>query len=70
MALPNLAAARRMRSLVSSGSSVLRIVMRDLALLPLLHGPRGFANVIHGVPEIHKYALVDAAGAHRLLQLQ
>src|SRR6266852_8520597 len=48
----------------------LRIVACDLALLPLLNGPGGLADVIHGVAEIRHDALIDAAGADGMLELQ
>jgi hypothetical protein len=52
------------------GKKGVRIVVSDLALLPFLNGPSGFADVVDGVAEIHKNALVDATGAHGLLKLQ
>jgi hypothetical protein len=48
----------------------LRIVARDLTLLPLLPGPGGLADVIHGVAEIRQDALIDATGANGMLELQ
>lgn len=45
-----------------------RIVVLDLALLPLLHGPSGFAYMVDGVAKIHEDALVDSAGANIVLE--
>src|SRR5712664_3490500 len=47
----------------------LRIVLLQLALLPLLNGPCGFAYVIHRVAELSQYARLHAAGFNCLLDL-
>src|SRR5260370_12438451 len=47
----------------------LRIVLLQLALLPLLNGPCGCAHVIHRISEVFQYARLHAAGFDRLLDL-
>ena len=44
------------------------ILAPRLALLPLLNGPRGLADVIHGIPEFLEDARIERARAHLILE--
>src|SRR5256885_2355247 len=52
------------------GYERLLIVMGDLPLLPLLHSPSGFANVVNGVTKIGEDTRVDSAATYGVLQME
>src|SRR5712692_8652494 len=44
------------------------ILVPRLALLPLLNGPGGLADIVHGIAEFPKDARIEWARAHFILQ--
>lgn len=44
------------------------ILMARLALLPFLNGPRGLADIVHGIAEFPEDARIERARAHLILQ--
>src|SRR5690349_18043048 len=51
------------------GQDGVRVAMLELALLPFLDGPGGFADVVDGVAKFDEDAGFDFTGAHGLLEL-
>src|SRR6266480_1096270 len=47
-----------------------RIPPLNLSLLPFLNGPRGLANVIHGVAEFAQHIRINVARFYAVLKLQ
>src|SRR6267143_4211662 len=47
-----------------------RIAPLNLSLLPFLNGPRGLANVIHGVAEFAQHIRINVARFYAVLKLQ
>jgi len=44
------------------------ILFPRLALLPLLDGPRGLADIIDGIPKFPEDTRIERAGAHLILE--
>src|SRR5690349_7022014 len=48
----------------------IRVVLRNLALLPFLDRPCSLADVVNSITKIHQNTLVNSAGPDRMLKLK